>query len=195
MTSQGIFGIPCDPLDLRRNQNNKTILNGDLGGDSHSLRVVEANGVNATAIIDGFTITGGKGTSYGCGMFIDNKSSPTVRNCTFLDNWSYQYGGGMCIRNNSSPTLENCHFLKNKAISANSGSGSGGGLYISNSSNPKLTNCTFSGNEAKDVGGGMYINGNSKPELKDCTFLKNEASGGGRVYNGPIKSDRKQGGG
>ena len=178
---------------------NVTILSGAIGG-LHSNNVVRATGVNSTAILDGFTITGGEATGgdSGGGMNIEY-GSPTVTNCTFSGNVANNRGGGMNIEygsptltnctfsNNeasdgggmqiveSSPTLTNCTFSGNKANYTN-----GGGMYISKG-NPTLTNCTFLGNKTEWYGGGMHIE-EGNPTLTNCTFSENEATDGNGLY-------------
>ncbi len=96
---------------------NETILSGVIAGGNNSYNVVTANGVNNTAVLDGFTVTGGNANENseehrqrGGGMYIDG--SPTVANCTFSGNsaaFSYGAGGGMYIAGGS-PTVTNCIF-------------------------------------------------------------------------------------
>ena len=78
-----------------------TILSGDLlvndvgvpndpSKDDNSYHVVTGSGTDASAVLDGVTITAGKeGTfewyRWGAGMFID-QGSPTINNCTFTKN-------------------------------------------------------------------------------------------------------------
>ena len=178
---------------------NVTTLSGAIGG-LHSNNVVRATGVNSTAILDGFTITGGEATggdsgggmnieygsptltnctfsgnkanyTNGGGMYI-SKGNPTLTNCTFLGNKTEWYGGGMSI-SIGSPTLTNCTFSENEARS-------GGGMNIEYGSST-LTNCTFSENVAINLGGGMHIE-EGNPTLTNCTFSENEATDGNGLY-------------
>ncbi len=64
---------------------NASILEGNGTG------VVFNSGLTSAALLDGFTITGGKAT-YGGGMY-NNNSSPTIINCFFTKNRG-DYGGG-----------------------------------------------------------------------------------------------------
>ena len=183
--------------------------NADLSTDN-SYHVVTGSGVDATAILDGFTITGGfAGWRDGGGMYID-AGSPTIRNCTFgantakrgggmyarassavLVNCSFDgnsttpgadgAGGGLC-NDNSSPTLANCTFFRNSADIG------GGGMYNLASSSPLITGCDFSGNSAVDRSayrgrGGAMLNVASSPTLVNCTFAVNSAYSGGGMYN------------
>jgi hypothetical protein len=191
--------------------NNVTVLSGDIGvpGDNsdNSYHVVTSQGLDASAVLDGFTITAGgyrqghPPSSYGGGMY-NQDSSPTIANVTFNGNQAV-LGGGM-YNTYSSPTLENVIFSGNSQTNAGGGmyndhsnpelaggafsgnaAGYGGGMY-NTYSNPTLTNVTFSGNttSTSGQGGGIY-NTYSSPSLINVTFNSNRAyhSGGG-MYNG-----------
>ncbi|MHC4230024.1 MAG: right-handed parallel beta-helix repeat-containing protein, partial [Planctomycetota bacterium] len=160
----------------------ETVLSGDIGivGDNsdNSFHVVTGNETDETAILEGFTITGGNanGPVYhdeqGGGMYNDGfegSSNPTVTNCTFSGNTARYNGGGM-YNSYSGPMVTNCTFSGNTA-------GWGGGMY-NRSSSPTVTNCTFSGNS----GGGMF-NNNSSPMVTNCTFSGNTYSNGGGMCN------------
>ncbi len=104
---------------------NPTILSGDIGtpndNSDNSYHVVVAIGTDATAVLDGFTITGGEANGisypsyYGGGIYSDF-GNPTIRNCTLREN-SAQYGGGGMYDFSSSPQLTNCTFSGNTAAS------------------------------------------------------------------------------
>jgi hypothetical protein len=133
-------------------------------------------------VLDGFTITGGQ-DALGGGMRVVG-SSPTVTNCTFLNNWA-QRGGGM-YSENSSPEVMSCTFLENHAAWWIPES-NGGGMYNADSS-PTVRDCRFLWNEALDNGAGMY-NATSSPVVANCVFAHNfapwpmsEPRGGG-MYN------------
>ncbi|MCP4610914.1 MAG: right-handed parallel beta-helix repeat-containing protein, partial [Planctomycetes bacterium] len=168
--------------------NNVTILSGDIGTTSdnsdnsyHVFYHPIGTNLDSTAILDGFTITGGntdgKSTSpFGGGMY-NYSSSPTLTNCTFSEN-SANVGGGM-INSSSSPEMANCIFSANTAQY-------GGGMYNEISS-PAVTNCAFSGNTSILFGGGMF-NEASSFTMTNCTFSDNEASDGGGMYNNSFSS-------
>jgi len=192
--------------EQRNWETNITVLSGDIGlageHSDDSFHIVSCSGLEATTILDGFTIRdsyananapdnsgGGMYNSHcnttlsnltfshnaaytGGGMY-NNVSSPTLTNVVFVDNWANN-GGGM-YNDNNSPTLVDVTFSTNRASSA------GGGMYNS-SSNPTLSNVTFYENQA-EAGGGM-ANATSNPYLVGVTFSNNTASGyGGGVYN------------
>jgi hypothetical protein len=206
-----------DTWEERDWETNATILSGDLNGDDgpqfanngeNSYHVFfRFGGLDSTAVLDGFTVTGGNangdfphdrgggmanygvsatianctfsGNSAGSGggIFFSNWSSPVLTNCTFVGN-SAEYDGGGMYDVSGSPVLTNCTFQGNSA-----GYG-GGGMHVYNGSLPVLTNCTFTGNSARD-GGGMYNSTSSSPVLTNCIFSGNEAEyEGGAIFDG-----------
>jgi hypothetical protein len=176
--------------DERNWEENITILSGDIDGNDitendvitdtanikgeNSYHVVTGSGTDDTAILDGFTITGGQANGSepddrgGGGMYNDG-GSPKLTNVTFSGNVVADYGGGMFNGNSSRPELTDVTF------SGNTGS-AGGGMHNYLSS-PHLTDVIFSGNTA-DGGGGIFNNA-SNPTLVNCVFNSNSATGGG----------------
>ena len=115
----GFAGSETD-RDLRDPAANETLLSGDLdrdddsGGDNgeNSYHVVMGSGTNATAVLDGFTITAGNadgsppdGHDRGGGL-TNFAGDPTVNNCTFRGN-AAETGAGI-YNDGSSPVLTNC---------------------------------------------------------------------------------------
>ena len=167
-------------LKLQRNHTVKvTILSGDLDGDDDGFinnsencyHVVRASCVDSTAVIDGFTITGGNAEQTG-----------------FTFNDDSGFGGGIRIES-SSPTVMNCNFTGNMA-------GGGAGMYNDNAA-PRVIDCQFANNSATNSvsfsfgglgGGGMYNRGSS-PSITKCIFRNNITTGpGGGIYYGPSAS-------
>lgn len=163
----------------------ETILSGDLNGDDgpgfanrveNSYHVVTGRGTNETAVLDGFTVTGGNASDmyggYGGGMY-NHLCRATVTNCIFSGNLATR-GGGMANTGDvgilSSPTLTNCVFSGNSARW-------GGGICYWGYAGGILTNCAFSGNTAED-GGAIFITKSSEATLKNCTLTANWASAG-----------------
>ena len=93
-------------------------------------------------------------SSSGQGAGINNaNSSPTVRDCLFIDNFAEMHGGGM---NNTggSPLVINCTFEANKSNLQ------GGAIYNRNST-PTFLDCTITENASSLLvpeipGGGIY---------------------------------------
>ncbi len=174
----------------------EVILSGDLNGDDAEVRdpcdllgeptrsensyhVATGAGTDETAVLDGFTVTGGnadgKPLRNTAGGMFNASGSPRLRNCVFKRNCSRSNGGGMFIEFDS-PTLNNCVFNGNYSPTH------GGGLFI-HRSNPLLMNCTFTGNFSKIFGGGIFC-WTSSPELTGCIFSGNIAlyGAGGGMY-------------
>jgi len=215
------FGEP-DPDD-RNIDLYETILSGDLNGDDvevanppdlwdeptrseNSYNVVTGgNWIDATAVLDGFTISGGNANGQtnpyrlGGGMHNSHSGNPTVSNCTFTRNSGvfggavFNYGnsefvdctfninsadtrgGGMFNGYYCKPQLSNCNFRQNWAGC------DGGGLYNDYESDPCFINCTVTNNSAKNFGGGMYIGSDSSPIMANCLFSGNVAFNGGAI--------------
>jgi hypothetical protein len=208
----GGFSGSEDHLEQHNPGANVTILSGDIDGNNaltgNSYHVVQAINVDNTAVLDGFTVSGGNANGsasidkQGGGMY-NNHASATISNCIFTGNSASSYGGGLInlgssapsitdcaftaniastgggIENfSSSPTLTNCSFIQNVATNSSTG---GGGIYNSSSS-PAFTNCSFAENSAAN-GGGIYNSGSS-PSLNTCSFAQNVATAyGGAFYN------------
>jgi len=200
---------------------NMTVLSGDLDGDdvvsgSGGTLSIANNGENvyqvirhttgtvgATAVLDGFTISGGNanggaGWNVGGGMF-NQASSPTVKSCIFRHNSATQGGaiycdggstaafwdsqisanyasslGGGFLHNNASPNLFRCLLTGNRAASH------GGAIYLSNGGTVTLTDSTVSGNHAADQGGAVW-NGSSTLTLSRCTLSGNTSGSVGVI--------------
>ncbi len=179
---------------------NVTTLSGDIGtvgnDADNCYHVVTMNHLPSTALLDGFTVTGGNangsaGQSLGGGIYNNgggnnNSSNPAISHCVFTGNKASSGGaifnnggnGGTC-----SPAVSNCSFVNNSA-----GNGSGGAVYNSGSlgtGSPTYTNCAFTGNTAGS-GGAVYnesFSGIGQPRFTNCTFTSNHAStAGGVVY-------------
>jgi autotransporter-associated beta strand protein/predicted outer membrane repeat protein len=159
-----------------------TILSGAIGAGGNSYHVVTGTGTNATAVLDGFTITSGNAdgsgdltSGFGGGLYVSS-GSPTIVDCAFENNLALTAGAGI-YDTASSPTLLNVTFT------GNSTSGNGGGVADDNGSSPTLTDCIFNSNAAAD-GGGMYNGSSCSPTLGDCVFVSNSAVDGGALYTG-----------
>ena len=161
-----------------------TTLSGDIDpvGNNDAYHVFYMRELPSTALLDGFTISGGRadgsnGDQFGGGIYNysggfstdilfggPRSSNPTINNCIFKNNYAV---GGSGIFNDgrfggiASPTITNCTFMDNTGAS-------GGGIYntaglfmslfgeVGGKSNPTITNCTFTNNVVTNLGGGIY---------------------------------------
>jgi len=178
----------------------ETILSGDIGTlanpNDNCYHVFYHPGgllLEHTAVLDGFTITGGNangprepdGHDVGGGMY-NCYSHPTVTHCVFNDNTASYHAGGMW-NYQSSPLIKKCDFSGNSALD------SGGGMYNYANSNPVIEDSDFSCNSALgsgyyDGGGGVFnfsVNSgsSSKPKFINCIFSGNTAHKGGGMFN------------
>ncbi|MES2775915.1 MAG: FG-GAP-like repeat-containing protein [Bacteroidota bacterium] len=162
-------------LSQRNWRLNPTILSGDIGtpnniaDNSYNIIRNDNNGLNATAILDGFTISGGNANG---GTYLTNRGgginnylcSPAITNCQFLGNNAVEYGGAM-FNQNAIVKLVNCVFAGNTALY-------GGGLY-NESAATELINCTMAGNAVTVTGAAMYTYGIVSPKLTNTIIWGN----------------------
>jgi len=166
---------------------NVTILSGDIGtpvvNTDNSHHVVNAAGSNATAILDGFTVSegnanvGSANNDRGGGILCLAGASPTVRNCHFLAN-RCTFGGGAGYVNGSSPRFENTIFENNVG-------GSFGGAFDTNTTSTTWDRCTFIGNSAARAGA-VECFATGAPRILNCLFRDNTstgAGGGGAIWS------------
>jgi predicted outer membrane repeat protein len=143
--------------------------------DADSLgRVFYFEDVDRTALVEGFTLTGGDVMGNGGGIYIAN-SAPTIRSCVISDcsaTGSGNDGGGVYAAE-SSPVFTDCLF------SGNTANDKGGGVYCRELSSPTFEWCVFSNNQAGGWGGGMHCYSMVSPSLRHCTFCGNSGSNGG----------------
>jgi hypothetical protein len=171
------------PKSHRNLVNNETILDGD-NFRYHVVRTTPE--IDNTAILDGFTIRGGKADCQypdpcddtederGGGMY--NKGDPTVRNCRFTANYALTFGGGI-YNDFANPVIINCTFNANDMPECGGGIANWG-------SNPVLINCLIHGNNA-NTGGGICNYEGSNPTVINNTISSNFASiFGGGIMNG-----------
>jgi uncharacterized repeat protein (TIGR01451 family) len=186
-----------------------TVLSGDIDGNdrvdangvvtsstgisgSNSYNVVKAVGVTGTAVLDGFTVTGGNANGgggcpgSGCGGGLLSyaqsgiASAPTLNRLVFSGNGTTYRGGGMFSQGGVA-ALSYVTFTGNSAVATGSTGNVGGGGLCADSSDLVLTNTLFAGNTAERGGGLMSISGTLI--LTDATFTGN-ASTNGTFYGG-----------
>ncbi len=160
---------------------NKTTLSGDFNNDDtitgsgstlsitnntdNAYNIVVSAGDVGSALLDGFTITGGNATfntkflantkeiyiCSGAGIY-NSESNSTYKNLIIRGNLSAESGGGM-FSYMSTPKLENILIENNMA-------NDGGGLTNQGNTNATLTNVTVFGNKSStNTSGGIYNTG------------------------------------
>ncbi len=168
---------------------NRSILSGDLAGNDgpgflnyqeNALHVVRCVDLDAAAMLDGFTVTGGNG-DHGGGIRADY-ASPTIARCAIERNLASDSGGGI-YSDEGAPILSCCRLANNHARYGGAFAGRG------ETGDPQFEDCVFEGNSAEGDGGalGLYKDGWSLmpvvngPALTRCRVVANQAgrSGGG----------------
>jgi predicted outer membrane repeat protein len=157
---------------------NVTRLSGDIGmpGNSsdNSYHVVSADStVTPTAVLDGFTISGGNasGTSpddLGGGLVVSS-GSPTVAHCVFSGNSASSSGGAVRVDGGNAAFLD-CTFIGNSA-------GVGGGVSAGSVTGLTLTRCVIRGNTASDGTRGGGIDATNNVAVTDCLVAQNSNNG------------------
>ena len=182
-------------LNQRNWNTNETILSGDIdqndgpdlsniNNNSYHLVLNNENGLNNTAIIDGFTIKSGlanlnDGTSTSGAGILNRNASPLINNCKFINN-SSSFGAAIANANASSVLITNCIFETNYAVR--------GGAIFNALSEVMIKGCSFINNFSEGipqsfVGGGAIDNQSSHTNILNCRFTGNKALVGGAVMN------------
>lgn len=148
-----------------------------------SVVIFESN-ESTDSVLDGFTITGGKGFLdasqnewVGGGIFF-YASSGTVRNCAVMQNTA-MHGGGVLCAYPCSPNLIDCTITENSAEL-----GTGGGVFTYGGSSLSMTNCIVAENSSTRSGGGVFAWSRSFLTLTNCIIMKNssaQTAGGGAM--------------
>lgn len=166
---------------------NVTILSGDLQQDDtpnfgnngdNAYHVVLSDENDQTAILDGFTITGGNanGTATNAragGIFVQD-STARFASLIVTGNSALATGGG--VYNKSSEAQ-----FTNIIVTANRTDGIGGGV-VNESSHGTFVATVISNNRANGGSGGGVFNIDSSPRFINTMILSNTAENGGGVY-------------
>jgi hypothetical protein len=123
-------------------------------------------GETASSVVDGFTVI--DGTGQGGGIRCDG-SSPTIRNCRFLDSGVPSQDGGGVYVYSCSPSFEAC-------VTGGCQGAYGGGVSIIGGT-ASFVDCLIVGNLANNTAGGVYI-GYGNPTFIGCTITRNKTVNG-----------------
>ncbi len=185
---------------------NTTTLSGDIDGDGkldrNSMRLVYTLNVGSSTTLDGFTVANanandstvasGEYFSTGSAFFNDGRfstSSPTIANCTFLNNYSVGFGGALynnaSFKGNCNAQILHCTFRNNKSHSVggavHNNGGNGGKNYA------HFEYCTFENNVSDEAAGAIFNDGDgglNQTVISNCQFINNYgAQYGGAIYN------------
>jgi hypothetical protein len=145
--------------------------------------VVNASGVDRTAVLANFKIEHGRATGpgewgkRGAGMLADD-GSPNLRYLFFAGNVAYgsnSGGGGLCVYNGGSPMVYSCVFFGNSAYW-------GGAVKLSAGSSAAFLNVVMAHNVA--INGGGLVAWDSNASITHSTIAENNATSGGGLYLG-----------
>ena len=181
----GGFAATETALIERDSSSIRTVNQTILDGKQISRHVVYNNLVlTKAAVLDGFTITGGKaGTAggnateinNGAGIFNGSKGAAVFRNLWIRNNSAASHGAGMF--NSAAAVLSNVTFENNTV--AGGIYQQGGGLF--NNGPATLNNIEFIGNKAS-TGGGMFTSGTGVT-MNNILFRENVATANGGGLN------------
>ncbi len=197
LNNVGIYG-GFDGTEMALSGRTLTYPLGTTISGGGTIQVFNNSGLNNTAVLDGFVITGGNingdpstDTGKGGGI-LNTNSSPKFVNLLITNNYALK-GGGMYNKGEygtiASPVLINVRFVSNSSTE-------GGGLQnngaFGGNSSPTLVNVSFtgntsSGNTSSGNGGAIFnqaYSGTAGVTLTNVSFSANTASGtGGAIYN------------
>jgi len=125
-----------------------------IQGDGIDQVVTMTSGEPASAILDGFTITGGFGDFNGGGVEIE-ESAPTIRNNIITGNTACT-GGGISARK-SGAIIEHNVITDNHQAGCFGGTG-GGGVFVGAAGTPIIRGNVITFNSMGSNGGGLSIN-------------------------------------
>ncbi|HEY5968147.1 MAG TPA: choice-of-anchor Q domain-containing protein [Chitinophagaceae bacterium] len=182
-------------LSERNWSTNETILSGDIDQNdgpgfinnfknSYHLVLNNQNGLNNTAILDGFVITSGladlnDGTSTSGAGILNRNASPAIYNCKFTNHIA-AFGAAITNLNASSVLITNCVFENNRA--------NRGGAITNILSAAIIKGCSFANNISYGIpqtflGGGAVDNQSGNVSIVNCRFTENSALIGGAISN------------
>jgi hypothetical protein len=181
----GFAGITSSTPDDWNVDRYRTVLTGDLAGDdgpefSHNeenaYHVVMGSGTDATAVLEGFTVTGGNASPVswantpalsGGGLYNDH-GGPTIVACIFQGNAMRSYGGAI-FNQGGSPAMRRCKILSNGSWDDYNVCG---GVVNRQASRTTLIDCYVSGNVGGDVSA-IWNDQGSSLALTNCVVNGN----------------------
>jgi parallel beta-helix repeat protein len=161
---------------------NRTLICVGTETDSIEFRPNTANGITrwghlhfdhsqSDDILEYCLITGGYAAEYGGGIYCEQGSDPTIRNCTIRGNSAGEGGGGICL-DGGSALIENCLIIDNDAYD--------GAAILGIASHETIRNCTIVGN----TGIAAYYSLLSSPTIENCSITYNSRGISVHDYNG-----------
>jgi len=184
----GYAGFGEEDPNERDIDEHETILSGDLGENDgpgfanngeNSDHVVAYSSFIGTAVLEGFTITGGNANAmdpFSGGGLINIGGRLRANTCKITGNSAASRGGGVFNFMFGDLTLTNCLIVGNRATFS-------GGMENRYSSEATLINCALLGNAASYDGGG-FGNSGAAATVINCIISGNWADGrGGGMYN------------
>lgn len=139
-------------------------------------------GETAASVLQGFTLTGGRGMQnglYGGGIFVASASAPTIVGCIISGNRAL-HGGGVYAGDTTAATFTDCVFADNTAPGLPGSLGYGGALQAENAT-VRVTGCSFERNAA-EYGGGAVCAFRTNATFTRCEFRENRSN----VYGGAL---------
>lgn len=166
-------------------------IEGEVAVDGTPLTIIDGrdaitvlqctSGENSNTIFENLIIRNGRAAQAGGGMLILNASSPSLVNCSFIDNESACYGGAVASISQGfpcNPSFVSCTFERNEA-------GCDGGAYFADSGTSVFVFCEFRRNRGQSGGGLANLAGFTS--VVYCEFTCNEAEvDGGGLHFGPL---------
>lgn len=152
-----------------------------IDGSDITTVVTFSSGEGKDSVLDGFTVTNGKGAydpiyyTIGGGIYCRDHSSPSILNCVIEKNGG-NAGDGIACRNNSSPYLA-YNTIKEHAVTFR-----GAGLFCCDFCSPEIVCCAVLSNQA-DYGAGIYCENQCHPNITNSLLADNNGTLlGGAIY-------------
>jgi predicted outer membrane repeat protein len=165
----------------------------------NSLHVVTSDGVDQSAVLDGFVVTAGnafqppywlghdapvviQAKDQGAGI-TNRGGSPRLLSCTFVDNSAYGDGGAMYNAEVCNPVVRDCRFENCYVLFGEGTVCSGDANNRESGVQLEMTGCTFRRNSVWWRSGAGVANYYGSLVLQDCCFKAHVASSAGAVVH------------